>query len=154
MTQALGTRLPELTLLDDQGEPVDLRKHAGQRVVLYFYPKDDTPGCTTQACDLRDNWNVFAGRDDIVLYGVSADDAASHAKFREKYDLPFPLLVDEDHQLAEALGLWVKKKMYGKVFWGIQRGTVVIGPDGTVEQAWPKVKPKEHVAMLREYLGI
>ena len=154
MTTAEGTRVPDLTLVDQDGTPVSLRELAGSTVVLYFYPKDSTPGCTTQACDLRDNWELFEDRDDVLLFGVSPDGEASHRKFRDRHDLPFPLLVDEDHRLADAFGFWVEKKMYGKTFHGVERSTVVIAPDGTVQAVLRKVKPSEHVQLLRDELGL
>ena len=149
----VGDLVPDLTLNDDQGNAVALRDLTGQRVVLYFYPKDDTPGCTTQACGLRDNWSEFEGIDDLLLYGVSPDSEAKHQKFRAKHELPFHLLVDEEHGLADALGFWVEKSMYGKKYWGVERSTVVIGPDGVVTHVARKVKPGEHVAWLREALA-
>ncbi|MCB0878913.1 MAG: thioredoxin-dependent thiol peroxidase [Thermoleophilia bacterium] len=149
-----GAPAPDLTLLDDQGTPVALRGLTGTRVVLYFYPKDDTPGCTTQACALRDSWSEFDAVDDLLVYGVSPDDAASHQKFRTKHDLPFHLLVDEDHKLADAFGLWVEKSMYGKKYWGIERSTVILAADGTVQAVKRKVKPGEHVDWLRGELGL
>ncbi|MCW2923887.1 MAG: alkyl hydroperoxide reductase/Thiol specific antioxidant/Mal allergen [Thermoleophilia bacterium] len=149
-----GQPVPDLTLVDDTGADVALRDLAGRRVVLYFYPKDDTPGCTTQACDLRDSWSEFEGIDDLVVYGVSPDGAESHRKFRAKHDLPFHLLVDEEHRLAEALGFWVEKSMYGKTYWGVERSTVVVGADGTVIAIAHKVKPAEHVAWLRGVLEL
>jgi peroxiredoxin Q/BCP len=150
----VGQPLPDLTLTDDAGSSIALRELTGRRVVLYFYPKDDTPGCTTQACALRDSWSEFDAVDDLVVYGVSPDDAASHVKFRAKHDLPFHLLVDEDHRLAEALGFWVEKSMYGKKYWGVERSTVVVGADGFVQAVRRKVKPAEHVDWLRAELGM
>ncbi|MCW2949827.1 MAG: alkyl hydroperoxide reductase/Thiol specific antioxidant/Mal allergen [Thermoleophilia bacterium] len=150
----VGQRVPDLTLVDDQGSEVTLRDLGGRRAVLYFYPKDDTSGCTTQACAIRDTWSEFEGIDDLVIYGVSPDDAASHHKFRSKHDLPFHLLVDEDHQLADALGFWVEKSMYGKKYWGVQRSTVVVDADGTITAVARNVKPAEHVAWLRETIGL
>jgi len=149
----VGQPAPDLTLTDDQSTPVSLRQLRGQRVVLYFYPKDDTPGCTTQACDLRDSWSEFEALDDVVIYGVSPDDVASHLKFRAKHDLPFHLLVDEDHRLADAFGLWVEKSMYGKKYWGVERSTVIIGADGNVAAIERKVQPAKHVPWLRGALG-
>ena len=150
----VGDRIPDLTLQDDAGTDVVLRELAGSRVVLYFYPKDDTPGCTTQACALRDSWSEFEAVDDLVVYGVSPDDAASHGKFRAKHDLPFRLLVDEEHRLADALGFWVEKNMYGRTYWGVERSTVIVDADGTVSAVRRKVKPGEHVGWLRGELGM
>lgn len=153
-TIAPGQLVPDLTLVDDAGTAVRLRELAGRTVVLYFYPKDDTPGCTTQACELRDRWSLFAGRDDIVLYGVSPDSAASHQRFRTRHDLPFHLLVDADHALAEAFEIWREKKNYGKTYMGIERSTVIIDADSTVRTIKRRVRPAEHVAWLQGELGL
>ena len=150
----IGQAVPDLVLSDDQGTSVALRDLAGTRVVLYFYPKDDTPGCTTQACDLRDHWSEFESLDDVVVFGVSPDGVASHQKFRAKHDLPFRLLVDEEHRLADAFGFWVEKKNYGRTYWGVERSTVVIDADGTVEALGRKIQPAKHVAWLRTALGM
>jgi peroxiredoxin Q/BCP len=150
----IGNQVPDFTLSDDEGTHVALRSLAGSRVVLYFYPKDDTPGCTTQACAIRDDWSEFEAIDDLVLYGVSPDNEAKHQKFRAKHALPFHLLVDEEHRLAVAFGFWVEKSMYGKKYWGIERSTVVIGADGAISAIAHKVKPGEHVAWLRDALDI
>jgi peroxiredoxin Q/BCP len=148
-----GEIAPDVTLQDGDGNDVRLADLRGKTVVLYFYPKDDTSGCTTQACDIRDNWSIF-DRDDLVLYGVSPDGAKSHSKFATKYRLPFPLLVDEDHALADRFGIWGQKSLYGKKYFGIVRSTVIIDPDGSVRSILRNVKPAEHVALLREELGI
>ncbi|HSM05187.1 MAG TPA: thioredoxin-dependent thiol peroxidase [Longimicrobiales bacterium] len=147
-----GDPAPDFTLTADDGAEVSLGGLRGKKVVLYFYPKDDTSGCTTQACDLRDHMDGF---DDIgaVVLGVSPDDEASHRKFKAKYDLNFPLLVDEDHAVAERYGVWREKKMYGRTYMGIERSTFVIGEDGTLEAVWRKVKPADHVARLQEHFG-
>jgi peroxiredoxin Q/BCP len=152
-TIAPGQQLPDLTLTDDAGNDVRLHDLSGSTIVLYFYPKDDTPGCTTQACSLRDEWSAF-DREDITLFGVSPDAADSHAAFREKYSLPFPLLVDADHALAEAFGIWTEKKNYGKTYMGIVRSTVIVDPDGTVRTIKRNVKPADHTAWLRNELGL
>jgi thioredoxin-dependent peroxiredoxin len=150
---AAGERMPEFHLLDDEGNAVTPASLEGRWAVLYFYPKDDTPGCTTQACDLRDNWSEFESRDDLLIYGVSPDSAASHRSFREKHALPFNLLVDTDHELASALGIWGEKKNYGKTYEGITRSTVILAPDGTVHAVRRNVKPADHVDWLRRQLG-
>jgi thioredoxin-dependent peroxiredoxin len=150
----VGQRVPDLTLVDDQETPVALRGLSGRRVVLYFYPKADTPGCTTQACALRDSWSEFDAVEDLVIYGVSTDDVARHQKFRARYDLPFHMLVDADHRLAEAFGFWVEKSMFGRKYWGVERSTVVVGADGLVQAIRRKVKPDEHVDWLRDELGL
>lgn len=118
----------------------------GDTVVLYFYPKDDTPGCTKQACGLRDGWKEIAKK--ATVFGVSVDSIAKHRKFIDKYELPFPLLSDPDHKLAEAFGVWVEKKLYGKTYMGTERTTFVIGPDGMIKAVLPKVKPDEHFPQL------
>jgi thioredoxin-dependent peroxiredoxin len=128
------------------GQTVSLRELKGQTVVLYFYPKDDTPGCTTQACGLRDAWTQFAGK--AVIFGVSIDTPTSHAKFIKKHALPFPLLVDDGREIVEAYGVWVEKSMYGKTYMGTERSTFVIGPDGKIKSILRKVKPAEHVEQL------
>jgi len=128
------------------GLQVSLRQLRGKVVVLYFYPKDDTPGCTTQACGLRDVWKDLANK--AVVFGVSIDSAKSHAKFVEKLHLPFSLLVDEDHALVESYGVWVEKSMYGRKYMGTERSTFVIGPDGKIRAIHRKVKPAEHATML------
>ena len=126
------------------GSTLKLADLKGQSVVLYFYPKDDTPGCTKQACGLRDGWSQIAEK--ALVFGVSIDSAASHEKFIRKFDLPFPLLVDAEHQNAEAYGVWVEKSMYGKKYFGTERTTFVIGPDQKIAAVLPKVKPEQHLA--------
>jgi len=128
------------------GQRVSLASLQGKTVVLYFYPKDDTPGCTTQACGLRDAWRDFAKKAEV--FGVSIDSAAKHAKFIKKHALPFPLLVDEDHALVDAFGVWVEKSMYGRKYMGTERSTFVIGPDGKLRAIFRKVKPAEHAAQV------
>lgn len=128
------------------GKTVRLQDFAGRNVVLYFYPKDDTPGCTKQACALRDIWQDLSGK--AVVFGVSVDGTASHAKFIEKYQLPFPLLSDEDKTIVEAYGVWVEKSMYGKKFMGAERSTFVIGGDGKLRAVLRKVKPEKHADQL------
>jgi len=148
----VGDVAPDFTLESDEGGPITLSALKGQKVVLYFYPKDDTPGCTIQACDFRDAQPRFTGVDAIVL-GVSADSVASHAKFRAKFDLNFPLLADVDHVVSEAYGVWKEKKLYGRAFMGIERSTFLIDERGVVERVWRKVKPEGHQEMLAELLG-
>src|SRR3712207_2519432 len=128
------------------GKEVSLRDLRGKSVVLYFYPKDDTPGCTAQACGLRDAWTQLESRGEI--FGVSVDSMGSHEKFISKYKLPFPLLSDPDHKIVEAYGVWVEKSMYGKKYMGTERSTFVIGPDGRLCAIFRKVKPEEHVDLL------
>ena len=128
------------------GKTVSLSDFKGQTVVLYFYPKDDTPGCTKQACGLRDAWPDFAGK--AVVFGVSIDPAKSHTKFIAKYSLPFPLLSDEEQRIVEAYGVWVEKSMYGKTYMGTQRSTFVIGSGGKIKAVFRKMKPDEHAAQV------
>jgi peroxiredoxin Q/BCP len=144
MAIAVGDLAPEFSAETESGETVRLSDYRGRRVVLYFYPKDDTPGCTTQACGFRDNYPTLTERNAVVL-GVSPDNARSHQKFKTKFDLPFTLLVDETHAIAEAYGVWVEKSMYGKRFMGIERSHFVIDEEGRVLDAQVKVKPEESV---------
>ena len=148
----VGDVVPDLKLSADDGQAVSLRDFGGRRVVLYFYPKDDTSGCTAQACDLRDEITYFNDLG-VDVIGVSPDSVASHVKFKKKYDLNFPLLADEDHALSEAFGVWKEKSMYGRTYMGIERSTFIIEADGHISAAWRKVKPKEHMAMLRDHLA-
>ncbi|MBV8064481.1 MAG: thioredoxin-dependent thiol peroxidase [Actinobacteria bacterium] len=138
-----GKPAPDFELESDTGERVKLSDLRGKPVVLYFYPKDETPGCTTQACGIRDAYGEFQ-RAGAAVFGVSPDSAASHVKFKEKFSLPFALLADTDHAVAEAYGAWGEKKNYGKTYMGIIRSTFVIGPDGTVVKTMPNVKPDRH----------
>ena len=140
---AEGEQAPEFELQSDEGETVKLSDLRGRRVVLYFYPRDDTPGCTTQACGIRDS---FAELDETgaVVFGVSPDDVASHERFRQKYSLPFTLLADPDHRAAEAYGVWGEKKYMGRTYMGIERSTFVIDEDGRVAKVLRRVKPAKH----------
>jgi len=138
-----GKPAPDFELRSDSGESIKLADLRGKQVVLYFYPKDDTPGCTTQACGIRDAFEEFERAGAVVL-GVSPDDERSHVKFKEKFDLPFTLLADEEHQVAEAYGVWVEKKYMGRKYMGVDRSTFVIGEDGNVKKVMHKVKPDTH----------
>ncbi len=138
-----GDPAPDFDLPSDSGERVRLRDLRGKRVVLYFYPKDDTPGCTTEACSFRDAWSELQRRGTVVL-GVSKDSPKSHVRFKEKYALPFTLLSDEDHAVADAYGVWGPKTFMGRQYEGMDRATFLIGPDGRIEAVWPKVKPEGH----------
>jgi peroxiredoxin Q/BCP len=138
-----GTPAPDFSLVSDSGETVSLSDFRGRQVVLYFYPKDDTPGCTKQACGLRDAYGEYEKRG-VVILGVSPDDESSHASFRAKYGLPFTLLADPDHAVAEAYGVWGEKTSYGKKSMGITRSTFVIDERGTVVRALYGVKPDGH----------
>ena len=138
-----GSPAPDFELQSDTGDTVRLSSLRGKPVVLYFYPKDHTSGCTTQACGIRDAWGEFERAGAVVL-GVSPDDVASHQSFRADYELPFTLLADPEHTVAEAYGVWAEKSRYGRTYMGIVRSTFVIGPDGTVEKAMRNVKPETH----------
>ena len=145
-----GSKAPAFSALATgskyDGQTVSLADLKGHTVVLYFYPKDDTPGCTKQACGLRDAWREFAGKAEV--FGVSIDSAKSHAKFIAKYELPFPLLSDDDKKIVADYGVWVEKSMYGKTYLGTERTTFIIGPDGKISAIFRKVKPDEHAAQL------
>ncbi|HVZ48405.1 MAG TPA: thioredoxin-dependent thiol peroxidase [Gemmatimonadaceae bacterium] len=140
---AEGAPAPAFTLATDTGETVSLADFAGRTVVLYFYPKDDTPGCTTESCQFRDLFPRFA-RDKAVILGISPDSVKSHAKFKKKYDLPFTLLADEGHAVADAYGVWALKTFMGRKYMGVERTTFIIGPDGRVARVFEKVKPDGH----------
>lgn len=151
MSLNAGDPAPDFTLPDQNGDPVTLSRLRGRNVVLYFYPKADTPGCTTQACGVRDHRADYARADAVVL-GVSPDAPKKIAGFDAKFGLGFPLLGDEDHAVAEAYGVWVKKSMYGREYMGNERTTFVIGPDGTVVEILRRVKPGEHDELVLEAL--
>jgi peroxiredoxin Q/BCP len=138
-----GKPAPDFELTSDGGETVRLSELRGRPVVLYFYPKDDTPGCTTQALAIRDSYDDFSERGAVVL-GISPDSETSHVKFKEKYGLPFTLLADPDHRVAEAYGTWVEKKNYGKTYMGVERSTFLIDSDGKVAKVMRRVKPDTH----------
>jgi thioredoxin-dependent peroxiredoxin len=138
-----GKPAPDFELMSDSGDTVKLSSLRGKPVVLYFYPKDDTPGCTTQACGIRDAYGEFERAGAVVL-GVSPDDEKSHAKFKGKYELPFALLADTDHSVAEQYGVWGEKKYMGRTYLGVRRWTFVIDEDGNVKKVFPNVKPAEH----------
>ena len=150
-TISTGDKAPDFTAPTDQGGQLSLASLKGKRVVLYFYPKDDTPGCTTQACDFRDNFAALTSKGYEVL-GVSPDGESSHQKFKAKYDLNFTLLCDPDHTLAESYGVWREKKNYGRTYMGIVRSTFVIDAAGIVEQVLDNVRAKGHVARLMKIL--
>jgi peroxiredoxin Q/BCP len=142
---APGNKAPAFSLPSDEGGRVSLKDLKGKKVVLYFYPKDDTSGCTTEACELRDSW-ARVKRAGAVVLGVSPDGIASHQKFRKKYKLPFALLADEDHEVAARYGAWGEKSMYGRKYFGILRSTFIIDETGRIAKIFPKVKPKGHAA--------
>jgi peroxiredoxin Q/BCP len=140
-----GKPAPDFTLMSDSGEAVTLSSLRGSPVILYFYPKDDTPGCTAQASGIRDAWDEFQ-RAGAVVIGVSPDDEASHARFKEKYELPFTLLADTGHRTAEDYGVWVEKNYGGKTYMGVERSTFVIDEDGNLVKELRRVKPDTHAA--------
>jgi peroxiredoxin Q/BCP len=140
-----GKKAPAFALKNQAGQTVKLADFAGKNVVLYFYPKDDTPGCTTEACAFRDEHSKLKKAGAVVL-GVSPDNEGRHTKFIAKYSLPFDLLADVDHAVAEKYGAWGEKTLYGRKYMGLIRSTFLIGPDGKVKKVWPKVKVKEHAA--------
>jgi peroxiredoxin Q/BCP len=146
-----GQTAPDFTLPDQDGNPVTLSDLRGRPVVLYFYPKADTPGCTAQACGIRDHRADYE-RAGARILGVSPDPVAAIRKFADKYTLDFELLADENHDVAELYGVWGEKKMYGKTYWGVQRATFVIDPDGKVAKVFPKVSPKTHDEVVLEAL--
>jgi peroxiredoxin Q/BCP len=148
---AKGTEAPDFTLPDQDGNPVTLSELRGQPIVLYFYPKADTPGCTTQACGIRDHRADYE-RTGARVIGVSPDTVAAQRKFAEKYDLDFTLLADEDHSVAELYGVWGDKKMYGKTYMGVRRSTFLIDPEGVVAHVIPKASPKTHDEVVLEAL--
>jgi thioredoxin-dependent peroxiredoxin len=147
----VGRKAPEFAMHADDGSLVTSKDLAGRRYVLYFYPKDDTPGCTAQACSLRDNWSMAESLG-AEIFGVSPDSVASHVKFRDKYGLKHRLLSDEGHHVAEAYGTWVDKAYRGRKYKGVERTSFVIGPDGRVEHVLPQVKATEHLGKLVEVL--
>jgi len=147
----VGEPVPAFDMTADDGEPFTDQTLLGRRYVLYFYPKDDTPGCTTQACDLRDNFERVTERG-VDVFGVSPDSVKSHVKFRAKYDLPYRLLSDEGHRVAEDFGVWIEKSFAGRRYMGNERTTFVIGPEGRVEHVLARVKAGEHMDQLLEVL--
>jgi thioredoxin-dependent peroxiredoxin len=147
-----GQEAPDFTLPDQEGNPVTLSDLRGQPVVLYFYPKADTPGCTTQACGIRDHRADYE-RSGAKVLGASPDTVTAQRKFADKYGLDFTLLADENHEVAELYGVWGEKKMYGKTYMGVERSTFVIDPDGKVAKVLPKVSPKTHDEVVLEALG-
>jgi thioredoxin-dependent peroxiredoxin len=140
-----GNAAPEITLPDETGQIHRLSDRRGSWTILYFYPKDDTPGCTVEACEFRDAHETITERG-AEVWGISPQRAASKRAFREKFGLPFTLLADEAHAAADAYGTWVEKQNYGKTYWGTSRSTFLVGPDGRIVRVWPKVKPEGHAA--------
>ncbi|MFN4973136.1 MAG: thioredoxin-dependent thiol peroxidase [Bacteroidota bacterium] len=144
---SIGDKAPKFSSVNEKGETVSLDQYKGKKLVLYFYPKDNTPGCTSEACDLRDHYTTFKKKGYEIL-GVSPDSGKSHTSFIKKYELPFSLLADEDHSVAEAYGAWGEKSMYGKKYMGILRTTFVIDENGRIEKMIEKVDTKAHAAQL------
>jgi peroxiredoxin Q/BCP len=149
---AAGDKAPAFTLPDQGGKPVSLRDFAGKQVVVYFYPKDDTPGCTKEACQFNDNLQAFS-RAKVAVLGISGDNAGKHQAFRSKYGLKFPLLTDADHSVGEAFGAWGEKTLYGKKSIGVIRSTFLIAADGTIQRPWYHVKADGHAAKVLAELG-
>ena len=149
MTELIGKKAPAFSLPDQDGQMVSIDELKGKNIVLYFYPKDMTPGCTTEACDFRDQYSAFAEQDTVVL-GVSPDPAARHQKFIEKHDLPFTLLADAEQVAANLYGVWTLKKNFGKEYMGIERSTFLIDKEGIVVREWRKVRVKDHVQATLE----
>ena len=147
-----GDSAPAFSALATDGSTIRLADLKGHPVILYFYPKDDTPGCTKEACAFRDGYAAFQKKGAVIL-GVSADSVKSHGKFTEKFNLPFPLLADEDKSIVKAYGAWGEKSFMGRRYEGIHRVTFLIGADGRIEKVWPKVKPEEHAAEVLAALG-
>ncbi|MDC3413419.1 thioredoxin-dependent thiol peroxidase [Aquibacillus sp. 3ASR75-11] len=151
MSLEVGQAAPEFESVANNGNKVKLADYKGKNVVLYFYPKDDTPGCTTEACDFRDNHETFADLNAVII-GVSPDSAESHQKFKDKHDLPFLLLVDEDHEIAEKYDVWKQKKKFGKEYMGIERSTFIIDNEGKLRKEFRNVKVDGHVEEALKYI--
>jgi len=145
MPLAAGNKAPEFTLMNESGQEFRLSDYIGKTVLLYFYPKDDTPGCTKEACNFRDDYSEY-DKAGVTILGISPDTSKSHAKFKAKYELPFTLLADPDHQIASAYGVWGRKKYMGREYYGILRTTFLIGPDSQIIKVFENVKPAEHSA--------
>ena len=148
---AVGTKAPEFTLLDKKGTSVSLKDFLGKKVVIYFYPKDNTPGCTRQACAFASSYEDFKSKDTVVI-GISKDSTASHQKFAEKFDLPFILLSDPELISIKAYGVWQEKKLYGKTSFGVVRTTFIVDEEGNIEHVMPKVKPDTNAEDILRYL--
>ncbi len=143
MVLEVGQKAPEFSLVDNEGQAHRLSDYQGKTIVVYFYPKDDTPGCTKEACSFRDSYEDYR-KAGVEIIGISPDSEKSHSKFKKKHDLPFVLLSDPEHQVCEAFGVWGLKKMYGREYEGVFRTTFIIGPDGTIKRVFENVKPSDH----------
>ncbi len=152
MIPQAGTKAPEFNALTDTDEHLALKSLRGKPVILFFYPKDDTSGCTKEACSFRDNLPRFDGVDAVVL-GISPDDAKSHRKFKEKFGLNYPLLVDTDHRIADEYGVWQEKSMYGRKYMGVARTTFIIDAKGRIAKVFEKVKPEDHAIEVAEAIA-
>ncbi len=151
MTISAGDVAPDFALPDDTGKVRMLSEFHGKTVLIYFYPKDDTPGCTTEACNFRDDYSAYE-KAGVVILGISPDTVKSHVKFKSKYELPFPLLADDDHQICEAYGVWGLKKFMGREYMGVLRTTFLVGSDGIVKDVFENVKPADHSTQVLESL--
>ena len=151
MYLSVGEKAPDFNLLDQNNQSVSLDSFQGQHILLYFYPKDDTPGCTTEACNFRDDYSSYQ-KAKIVILGVSPDSPASHKKFQDKYQLPFTLLADENHQVCDLYKVWGPKKSFGKEYDGVHRTTYLIDPEGIIQEVFQKVSPAKHSAQVLEIL--
>jgi thioredoxin-dependent peroxiredoxin len=152
MTLKIGDKAPDFTLLSDQNEPISLKKLRGEKVLLYFYPKDNTPGCTKEACDFRDTIHDFTHKN-TKIFGISKDSPKKHHTFKQKYQLPFTLLADENGDVCEAYGVINKKNLFGNTFLGIQRSTFLINEQGTIQAIWRKVKVNGHIQQVLDELN-
>jgi peroxiredoxin Q/BCP len=150
----MSTKAPDFKLLDQDGTEHSLQDYAGKYVVLYFYPKDDTPGCTAEACEFRDARELIAELGNAIVIGISKDTVKAHKKFADKFELNFTLLSDPEHETIEAYGAWQEKSMYGRKFMGIQRSTFIINPEGEIVREYPKVSPKNHAAQIIKDLQV
>ncbi len=154
-----GDKAPDFETTTESGESFKLSEHSGKKVMVFFYPKDDTPGCTAEACSIRDSWSTFTGNE-IPVYGISGGSSKSHQKFKDKYELPFPLLMDQEFRIAKLFGVYKKKKMYGKEYMGIERTTFLIDEEGKVEAIFggpegiDKIKTKEHANQVIQFWGL
>lgn len=154
MPLSVGDKAPDFSLTDQDGSVHSLKEHAGKWLLIYFYPKDDTPGCTTEACSIRDHWAEFE-KAGLTVLGVSTDSLKSHEKFAIKYKLPFPLLADEEKKMVEAYGVWGKKKFMGREYLGTKRWSFLVNPKGIIKKIYEDVKPQEHVGqVLADYRAL